>query len=144
MLRHAEAKQTHRLKIGGVVAHRLLILIIVKAPRRVERGAAQSRSQSCEPPGEGIHRAERAQKGGHKRSADEGRRVFKTACAGLAGSMQRPLIEARVVLCGHGRQSRPRMHDDVCRTDSDENKRVNVSDQGNWGLGFEKRARLSS
>ena len=123
MLRHAEAKQTHRLKIGGVVAHRLRILIIVKAPRRVERGAAQSRSQSCEPPSEGIHRAERAQKGGHKRSADEleGRRVFKTACAGLAGSMQRPLIEARVVLCGQRRQSRPRTHNDICRTDSDEN-----------------------
>ena len=110
-------------RFGGVVAHRLLILRTVKAPRRVERGAAQSRSHRCEPPGEGIHRAERAQKGGHKRSADEGRRVFRTACAGLAGSMERPLpvIEARVVLCGHGGQSRPRTHNDICRTDSDEN-----------------------
>ena len=62
----------------------------VEAPRRVERRAAQSRSPSPsrllalppEPLGEKIHRVKHVRKGGHKRRADDGRRVFGTACAG--------------------------------------------------------------
>jgi hypothetical protein len=39
----------------------------------------------CQVIREEIDRVERVQKGGHKRSVDEGRRVFGTACAGEAG-----------------------------------------------------------
>ena len=84
----------------------------VEAPRRVERRAAQSRSPSPspspsrllalppEPPGEKIHRVKHVRKGGHKRRADDGRRVFGTACAGkLVGALLIDRSKGRS-LCG--------------------------------------------
>ena len=119
------------------------------SPRRADRRAFRSRSQisrrsrplvlPTEPPGEEIHLVKRARKG----SYTERRRRSSSVRNGLCrrSRVQRPLIEASVVLCGQGRQSRPRTHDGVCRTDSDENG-VLYNQQG--GTEGEKRPTSTS